>query len=231
MKQKLRIKRLVFVVLIALSPNGASAFDRVAGLAELPPSDLSKALNQIMSATTPDLYFHKRELMIDEYEKASFNKALAVNVRKREYWETTDDDSRAMVGERTLEGCQLRFGSPCKLLAVNDDLASLGQTSEQDMPRLRYSGGFDPTQLPVVKDDVRKRPDVQNYLSTQQPKAMAIHPIGQIFVVTDMPTAKEAGDAAVARCDLAPGRNKSDGPCYLYAVNNDVVIAKRPAFP
>jgi hypothetical protein len=29
-----------------------------------------------MSAATPDLYFHKREVMIEEYEKAKVNKAL-----------------------------------------------------------------------------------------------------------------------------------------------------------
>jgi hypothetical protein len=99
------------------------------------------------------------------------------------------------------------------------------------MPRLKYSGGFDLNKLPIVKDEVRKRPDVQNYLSTAQPKAMAIHPIGQIFVVTEAATAKEAATAALARCDLASGRKKSDGPCYLYALDNDVMIAKRQTPP
>jgi hypothetical protein len=121
------------------------AFDHVAGLAgnEHQPSDLSKALNQLMSATTSDLYFHKREIMIDEYEKAPVNKALAVNVARQEYWQTADQDTQAVVGERTLEGCQLQFGSPCELLVANDELASVGQTAEHDMPRLKYSGGFD----------------------------------------------------------------------------------------
>jgi hypothetical protein len=219
---------------VTLSSGGAAAFDRYAGLAESEhqPSELSKALNLIMSTATPDLYFHKREVMVEEYERAPINKALAVNVKLGEYWETTDQDSKTVTGERALEGCELRFGSPCKLLAVNDEIArAAGPTPDQDMPRLSYSGGFDPNQLPIVKDDVRKRPDIQNYLSTQRPKAIAIHPIGQMFVVSGSSTDRDAADAALARCDFSSGRKKSDGPCYLYSVNNDVVIVKRQTFP
>jgi hypothetical protein len=98
------------------------------------------------------------------------------------------------------------------------------------MPRLKYAGGFDLSQLPIVKDDVRKREDVRNYLGTSQPKAIAIHPIGQMFVVSGTATDRQAIDAALTRCDLASGRKKSDGPCYLYAMNNDVVIAKRQTY-
>jgi hypothetical protein len=221
------------ILAIVLLSHSASAFDRYAGLAESEhqASDLSKALNLVMSTATPDLYFNRREIMVQEYEKAQVNKALAVNIKKAEYWQTTDQDSKSVTSERALEGCQLRFGSPCKLLAVNDDLAQLGPTAEPEMPRLKYSGGFDLNQLPIVKDNIRKRTDVQNYLSAPQPKAIAIHPIGQMFVVSDRPTTKEAADAALARCDLAPGRKKSDGPCYLYALNNDVVISKRQTGP
>jgi len=205
-----------------------------AGLAdsEHPPSELSKALNLIMSTATPNLYFHKREIMVEEYEKAPVNKALAVNIRSGEYWQTTDQDSESVTAERALEGCQLRFGSPCRLLAVNDELAQpKEQSAEQDMPRLRYSGGFDLNQLPIVKDEVRKRADVRNYPASQRPKAIAINAIGQMFVVSGLPTDKDAADSALARCDVAPARKKSDGPCYLYSLNNDVVIAKRHTFP
>jgi hypothetical protein len=227
------MKRLLPIILVALLPTCAMAFDLVAGLAETEhqPSDLSKALNHIMSATTPDLYWHKREFMISEYEKAPVNKALAVSIKNQEYWQTTDQDTQALVGERTLEGCQLQFGSPCKLLVVNDELASVGQTSGHDMPLLKYSGGFDLNQLPIVKDEVRKQPDIQNYLTAQRSKAIAINPIGQMFVVSGLATDKDAADMALARCDVAPGRKKSDGPCYLYSLNNDVVIGKRQTFP
>jgi hypothetical protein len=113
-------------------------------------------------------------------------------------------------------------------LAVNDDIAqAAGPTGEQDMPRLKYSGGFDIDKLPIVKDEIRKRADVQNYLSAQRPKAVAMHPLGQMFVVSGFSTDRDAADAALARCDLFSGRQKSDGPCYLYAINNDVVIAQR----
>jgi hypothetical protein len=226
------MRRLFAVLIIALMPQIASAFDRYAGLAETEhqPSDLSKALNLVMSTVTPDLYFHKREIMVDEFEKAAVNKAIAVNAKSAEYWLTTDQDSKSVVGERTLEGCMLRFGSPCKLLAVNDELVPPGQGVEHELPRLKYAGGFDLNQLPVVRDEVRKRPEVQNYLATPQPKAIALHPSGQLIVVSGLPTDKETADAALSRCDLAPGRIKGDGPCYLYALNNNVVIAKRQTY-
>ena len=230
----MRCVAILLFLAVTLSPGGAAAFDRYAGLAESEhqASELSKALNLIMSTATPDLYFHKREIMVEEYEKAPINKALAVNVRIGEYWQTTDQDSKAVTGERTLEGCALRFGSPCKLLAVNDEIAPpAGSNADQEMPRLSYSGGFDPNQLPIVKDDVRKRADIQNYLSAQRPKAIAIHPIGDMFVVSGSSTDKDAADTALARCDLSSGRKKSDGPCYLYSLNNDVMIAKRKTFP
>jgi len=228
------MKHLGLIVALLLVVDAASAFDRYAGLAEAEhqPSDLSKALNLIMSTATPSLYFHQREIMVDAYERADVNKALALNMEKQEYWETVGQDSRLVTGERALEGCQLRFGSPCKLLAVNDEIAqSPGPTTVQDMPRLKYSGGFDINQLPIVKDDVRKRADIQNYLSTQRPKAIAIHPLGQMLVVSGFSTDRDAADAALARCDFSSGRKKSDGPCYLYSVNNDVVITQRLTFP
>ena len=230
----LSMKHLVLIAALFLVVDAASAFDRYAGLAETEhqPSDLSKALNFIKSTATPNLYFHQREIMVEAYEKADVNKALAINMEKQEYWETTGQDSKSVTGERALEGCQLRFGSPCKLMAVNDEIAqAAGPTVDQDMPRLSYSGGFDPNQLPIVKDDVRKRPDIENYLSAQRPKAIAIHPLGQMFVVSGSSTDRDAADAALARCDLWSGRQKSDGPCYLYSVNNDVVIAQRQTFP
>jgi hypothetical protein len=233
MKAGNSMRRLAVIAMIALLPAAASAFERYAGLAEAEhqSSDLSKALNLIMSTATPDLYFRTREIMVEDYEKALVNKALAVNVKRAEYWQTADQDSKSVTPDRALEGCQLRFGSPCKLLAVNDELVQVGQIAEQDMPRLSYSGGFDLNQLPIVKDDVRKRSDIQSYLSAQRSKAIAISPSGQMFVVSGLPNDKDAADMALARCDAVPGRKKSDGPCYLYSLNNDVVIARRKTFP
>jgi hypothetical protein len=135
------MKRPIAILISVLLAHFAPAFNCYAGLAEAEhqPSDLSKALNLVMSIATPDLYFHKRELMVEEYEKAPVSKALAVNIKGSDYWQTTDQDSQSIVGERALEGCQLRFGSPCKLLVVNDELVRLGPTTEQEMPRLKYS--------------------------------------------------------------------------------------------
>jgi hypothetical protein len=222
------MKGLALAAMIGLLPAAASA-----GLAETEhqPSDLSKALNLVMSTATPNLYFHTRELMVEEYEKAAVNKALAVNMKSAEYWQTTDQDSKSVTPDRALEGCELRFGSPCRLLAVNDELVQAGPVTEREMPRLKYSGGFDLNQFPIVKDEVRNRADVQSYLSALRSKAIAINPTGQMFVVSGLSNDKEAADMALARCDAALGRKKADGPCYLYSLNNDVVVAQRKTFP
>jgi hypothetical protein len=79
------MKYLVVITLpIMLLADSAPAFEQLAGLSssEHQPSDLSKALNLVMAAATPELYFHKREIMIEKYENAKVNKALAVNIKR-----------------------------------------------------------------------------------------------------------------------------------------------------
>lgn len=232
-QQRPTMKYSVAIVLtIALLSDGASAFERYAGLASSEhQSDLAKALNLIVSTVTPQLYFRKREIMVQEYEEAKINKALAVNPVQAEYWRLTDQNSQSAAVEHTLEGCQLRFGSPCTLLATNDDLAPTVNSAAKNMPRLNYSGQFDIDKIPIVTDEVKKRTDIQRYWSTAEPKAIAIHPTGQLFVFSGRSTVNEAAETALSRCNLRPSRNIVDGPCYLYAINNDIVISKRQVTP
>ena len=62
-------------------------------------------------------------------------------------------------GERTLEGCQLRFARSCALIAINDEIASDGKLEYRDMPRLHYAGEFDLAQIPIIRLDTRNRTD------------------------------------------------------------------------
>ena len=64
------------------------------------------------------------------------------------------------------------------------------------MPRVGYDGPFDPENIPVVVDSVRKRPDVTAYRAASGTKAAAFHPQGRLFVANGAPTQREAEEKA-----------------------------------
>jgi hypothetical protein len=121
----------------------------------------------------------------------------------------------------------LRFVKPCALLAVNDEIAAEGELVSRDMPRLRYEGKYDVSQIPVIRLVTRKRADVQNYDKAMEPKALAIHPWGKVFISVGNADLKEAQETALAKCNNDQERNGKDGRCFVYAVNNDVVLPER----
>jgi hypothetical protein len=95
------------------------------------------------------------------------------------------------------------------------------------MPRLHYAGEFDLSKIPAIRLVTRNRPDVQSYFAAAQPKAVAIHPWGKLFISQGNASLKAAEEAALAKCNNDPERNGKDGGCFLYASNNDVVLSKR----
>jgi hypothetical protein len=119
------------------------------------------------------------------------------------------------------------------LIAVNDTLLPVpegGNWIGRDMPRLRYAGDFNLDQLPGVAH-LRQRPDVAGYAAAAEPKAVAIHPSSQIFVVTGTASQRAAEGRALDICNRDQGRQNNLGPCYLYAVRNQVVLAQRLTKP
>src|SRR6266851_2658576 len=55
----------------------------------------------------------------------------------------------------------------------------------RDMPRARYSGDFDPAQIPGAAPALRRRDDIANYRAAAAPKAVAFHPDHvRVFIVT-----------------------------------------------
>jgi len=125
------------------------------------------------------------------------DKARAVELVGGNYLRSVDHEDFNVVGDRTLEACQLRYGKPCALLSVNDDIAAEGQLISKDMPRLHYSGEFDLSQIPIIRAITRARADVQGYYGAADPKAIAIHPWGFLFISTGKPTNRDAQDAAL----------------------------------
>ena len=60
---------------------------------------------------------------------------------------TFDDLTEAE--EAALEACQIRHGSPCIVVAVDDEVRISSPTDavRRDMPRVRYAGTFDPARI------------------------------------------------------------------------------------
>src|SRR5258708_1660895 len=117
----------------------------------------------------------------------------------------------------------MRFAKECALVAVNDEIIAEGQLIYKDMPRLRYSGQFDLSQIPVINSATRYRADVQGYFGANKPKAIAIHPWGKLFISSGNTSLNEAEETALTKCNADFIRDHHDGPCFLYAINNDVV--------
>jgi len=199
-----------------------------AGIIERPRvSGLEKALNVIFATAVPQMSAAVRGRIVKDYEDANANKGQAVELLSGTPWRSPGHEDQSVAGDRTLEGCQLRYGKPCALIAVNEEIVAEGQLISKDMPRLHYSGEFDLAQIPIIRFATRLRPIVQNYFGAAGPKAMAIHPWGKLFASFGKKSLRDTEDAALADCNDDPDRKGRDGNCFLYAINNDVVLAKR----
>jgi len=172
-----------------------------------------------------------RESQVEGYLSSSQHKALAAHPPSGS-WRTYGWANAALAEERTLEGCQVRYGAPCLLMAVDDGLRAtdLG-ASRRLMPRVEYDGVFDPQKIPAVQATLRQRADVAGYRAAAGAKAAAFHPWGRLFIVSGTDTPRQAEERALAECNADPQRKNQDGPCYLYAAGDRVVLPRRATAP
>jgi hypothetical protein len=184
----------------------------------------------IIAATTPTVFGFVRETLIKDYIACKSNKAQAVELVHASYFRSCEHEDASVAGERAQEACHLRYGKPCALLAENEDIAAEGELISKDMPRLHYAGSYDVSQIPIIRAITRRRP-VQSYDLAMEPKAMAIHPWGKLFISAGDPTLKDAQASALAKCNSDPARSGRDGGCFIYAANKDVVIGERRMSP
>lgn len=172
-----------------------------------------------------------RESQVAGYLSASQHKALAAHPQSGS-WRSYGWASGAIAEERALEGCQVRYGAPCLLMAVDEELhATTASASRRQMPRVEYDGLFDPQKIPAAQSALRQRADVAGYRTAPGAKAAAFHPWGRLFVVSGGQSPRDAEERALAECNADPQRKNQDGPCYLYAVGDRVVLPKRAMAP
>jgi hypothetical protein len=134
--------------------------------------------------------------------------------------------------EKALERCQQFYDEPCALLATNEFIVGGDPLPLRDSPRVRYSGSFNPEKIPGVGRTVERRSDVAHYLVAASPKASAYHSSGILHVVTGAPSQYEAEEQVLRACNADPARTAAGGgPCYLYSIDNRVVLALRSTAP
>jgi len=157
------------------------------------------------------------------------NRALAVNPERRTGFRVQGFSSAEDAETVMLERCQLTFGSPCLLVAVNDDLPTEEEARRpRDMPRVKYAGAYDPEQVPGIA--ARLRPQMQElaeYGRLPGGRAMALHPQGRVAVASGAASEAEAARRALAACNGLAQRSRLVGSCLLYAMGDAVVLPRR----
>jgi hypothetical protein len=222
---------------VVLPRHSATAITAAAGTpapvaVKPPPADVaSLSLHDAILAqferSLPALPVAARESVAKYFEDAPAHKALALHpgagIFRFFYWPSAD-----AVEQATLEGCQIYYGFPCGLIAVDNvsRADANGSLALHDMPRVRYAGLFDVQQIPGIEPAVRTRHDVQTYGSAPAPKAMALHPLGQVNAITGAASQNEAESRALDACNYDPSLH-GGGPCYLYASANQIVLSRR----
>jgi hypothetical protein len=201
--------------------------------APIAPTVFHDALIAEVQRSLPALAAADHEAMVKAFEAGKMHRALALHGKDGGTYRFFSWPSAEAAEEATLEGCQAFYGDPCALLAVDDtvSIGANGVPEVRDMPRIHYAGVFAPAQIPGVTAAIHDQADVVSYQSQPVPKAVAYHPWGEVYVVTEAKTQNEAETKALVACNGAPARNGKGGPCYLYASGNQVVLDKRLRSP
>jgi hypothetical protein len=184
-----------------------------------------------LASAAPAQTAKTREDVARLYEAARGHKAQAASLQPAGSWRAAERPTAENAEDSVLENCQIALGQPCALLAVDEMVRPIpadGNWPKQDMPRARYSGTFDPAQIPGCPPALRERTDVVRYRSAAAPKAAAFTPVGgHVFTATGVATQREAEETALKACDGDPTRKAENGPCFLYAVGDQVVLPRR----
>ena len=206
----------------------------VAAAAATDPADLQQTLRKAVQKVLPALNSAHLDVALKSYADGKDNKAIAGSRERNATWRFTNRESAYAAEQATLEGCQLFHASPCILLAVNGTVVNTpedGTWVTRSMSRASYEGQFNPQQIPIVRPEVRGRKDVADYSFGREPKAIAIHPWGLLFIASGSASQASAEAEALKNCNDDPARAGKDGPCFLYAIGNHVVLPLRITGP
>ena len=197
-------------------------------------ADLQQNLRKAVQKVLPSVNSAHLDVALKAYADGKDSKAIAGSRERNATWRFTNRESAYAAEQATLEGCQLFYANPCILVAVNGTVVNTpedGTWVTRSMSRIGYEGQFNPQQIPIVRPEVRGRNDVADYSSGGGPKAVAIHPWGLLYIASGSASQASAEAEALKSCNDNPARAGKDGPCFLYAIGNHVVLPLRITGP
>ena len=162
----------------------------------------------------------------EAYRTARPRKALVIEPESG-VWSYWDGAPTVEVAERMALGqCQVNLAKPCILIATDDALIATDPPAAppRDMERVHAEGQYDLNKLPFL---ARASLDTANqYPQLPMPKAMAIKAFPPRHVSATGATAAEAQRKALQDCNQISGST-----CFLYAVDDAIVLPKRLTSP
>ena len=162
----------------------------------------------------------------EAYRTVKPHKALVIEPESGA-WSYWDGASTVEVAERMALGqCQVNLAKPCILIATDDALIATDPpaTPPRDMELVHAEGRYDLNKLPFL---ARVSLDTANqYSQLPMPKAMAIKAFPPRHVSATGATAAEAQRKALQDCNQISGST-----CFLYAVDDAIVLPKRLTSP
>jgi hypothetical protein len=197
--------------------------------------DVGAGLASILEKEVPTESPQSRKETVTAFSTLQIHRAMAIAPRAKAHWRTGGWPSRQIAEEKVLERCSQFFDEPCAIIATDDSLMAAradGAWITRDAPKVRYSGPFNPEQIPGLRDQQLQRPEVSGYASFAGPKAAAIHAEGIFAVVRGATSQRAAEERALSDCNANPDRKRSGSrPCYLYSIENRVVLPLRLTSP
>ena len=197
---------------------------------QVSPGGMQDELSLALDASAPKMSLEAKQRAITGFAKGKTHRAIALAPNAQRVWWTSEWPSREAAEERVLEKCQQFFDELCVLLAADGYVVSpqgTGRLQVRDAPRVRYSGIFNPERIPGITKRVEQHMDVAGYSTAASPKASAFHAAGVFYVVVAAPNQRAAEEQALRMCNDDPVRARAGGPCYLYSVDNRVVLPLR----
>ena len=194
-----------------------------------PRSDFEAALRTALSMVKPA----EQESQARKYIAEANHKAMAVAPNLSSSWRVWHVEDEEKAATIALEGCQIWANAPCMLVAVNNRILpkqSSGTWPTQPQARVAYRGDFAPDQIPALTPSVRASPTVRTYRTLEGPKVLAYHPWGRIYLGRGEDIAS-AERIALKACNDDSDRHGQNGPCFLYAIGNKVVLPDRLTEP
>jgi len=215
----------------------ASGFGLVWKLSrEQSPTTLQLSEANLLKSLEPFVNADNRLNQASEYPKAKLHRALVIAPVARVAVRTGGWSTQELAAERNIERCSQYFNEACAVVGA-DDIIYLPRADEgwplKDAPRVHYSGIFNPERIPSLRESELLRPDIAAYATVAGPKSAAFHALGILVLKTNEPDQRSAEVSALAECNANPARSPAtlDGPCYLYAVGNQVVLPLRLTMP